>query len=174
MAVIAKWTMPKSAAEWEQQEARKALRKMLRTYVKWFIVLGGAAAYIVYRFYRDEFGRVLAAISAAAALFPAHLASSVVRLAKTGRTYSISDGGLRERARGQLWRWDRIEAYRFSDHPGVPGIRCLEFKIRHHRKWRRWPFDTALMEEAVLRAILAEYLPGRCWDGMPMEVVRRA
>lgn len=171
MAVIAKWTMPKSVTEWEQKEAQKAFGKMLRAYVKWFVILGGAAAYIVYRFYREELSRLLAAMSAFAAFVPLHSATSVLALRKTRRTFSISDRGLSEHARGGLCAWDRIEAYLFADHPGVQGMRCLEFRIRHRRRWRRWPFDPALMEEAVLRAILSEHLPGRCWDGMPVEVI---
>jgi len=171
MAVIAKWTMPKSVTEWEQKEAQKALRQLLRAYVKWFVIIGGAAAYIVYRFYRDELSRLLAAMSALAAVLPFHAVASVLRFAKRGRTFSISDRGLSDHARGGLCPWDRIEAYLFTDHPGVQGMRCLEFRIRHRRRWRRWPFDPALMEEAVLRAILAEHLPGRCWDGMPREVI---
>lgn len=173
MAVIAKWTMPKQVMEWEQKEQQKALTRALRAYVKWFIILGGAAAFIVYKYFRDELSRVLAAMSAAAALLPLHTLSSFIGVAKRRGGFTISDKGLSESAGGGTLIWDRIEAYLFADHPGVPGIRRLEFKARHRAKWRKWAFDPALVDESALRKIMSDHLPGRCWDGMPRDLISR-
>ena len=170
MATIVKWTMPKSVTEWERKEAQKALRQMLRAYVKWFVILGGAAAYIVYRFYRQDLSRVLAAMSAAAPILPLHSLFAHVFRSRAGGTYSISDSHLTDGASRHSYRWTRLEAYRFMEHPGVPELRCLAFKLHGRREWKKWAFDPREMSEPVLREIMEARLPGRCWDGMPADV----
>lgn len=167
MAVIAKWAMPKSVTEWERKEAQKILRQMLRAYVKWFVILGGAAAYIVYRFYREDLSRVLAAMSAAAPILPLHSVLASVFRSRASGTYNISDSRLTDGASRRSYRWARLEGYRFMDHPGVPELRYLAFKLHGRREWKKWAFDPREMSEPVLREIMETHLPGRSWDGMP-------
>ena len=160
-----KWIQPQTAAEVEWQQAKVEMRKLRVTFVRWYIPLAVLTAYIVYRVNPSEAPRVAWILASLMVILPAWFRLIVWTSTKAKIIYEITDRGLFSRSgKSFFYPWNHVEGYRFADHPGAPGLRTLEVKIRRFRKWRCLAFDPLEVKEPALHAIMEEHLPGKRRD----------
>lgn len=166
MSVMIKWRQPKAAAKWELKRSWRVLRGFRWHYIAMWLILGGSKLYQVRQLHPDQVSKTAVILTATALLLPAvgYLYLYVyIRLIGVG--YDMSDRGLRRRSdRSVLHRWGSVEAFQFSDYPGAPRLRALEFKVQRSDKWRRWAFDPSEVKESVMRTIMEHRLPGKGLD----------
>lgn len=62
----------------------------------------------------------------------------------------------------RLW-WGNIKAWRFSNIPGLHGVRRLEVQVADAKGtyWRSYAFDPAELKDADIRDVVEQYLPGK-------------
>ena len=166
MPVVVGWTEPAQATEWELRRKTAEFKKALKTFLKWTIPLAVIGIYIVYRFayrYLDRAIDVLVVWVVVEGFM--HLVAPRLRFSRSPEQYAVEPRGLRG---GQFrCRWRSVRVYRIVDHPELYGIRCLEFMAGPLKRWNRWSFDPAELDEARLRAVLYDYVPGKYSDYAP-------
>jgi hypothetical protein len=164
MAVIFKWRQPKEAAEREWKELAAQLRQLARVWVKWTLIIFPPFLYVIYRISPDTTLRVAKGLFMAEFGFPAlfYLQMRVNEL--FGGRYEIGEKGLYARTSGsssEFIRWRDIEAFCVLNDSNLPCLRVLEFKANRYKKWRKWNFDSATVDEMALISFLDRHLPGK-------------
>lgn len=168
MAAILKWKQPKAAVDRDVRRNLDLAKSMARRYVIWWVLLGGAALYIVYRLAPDMVLRVMLQMIVGALIFPAYIIALTVLSIKFDAAFRIDERGLmRLGGRSFQYNWQDVKGYAIRDDPELLGVRILKFKTRRSSKWRKWCYDPSEVDESTLRAILEEHLPGKCWDTTP-------
>lgn len=164
-----KWKLPRRAADVELRRSWNQLKALRWHYLATWVILGGSKLYQVLQLHPHDLARTAAGIVAIAAVLPAlGYLYLYLHIRFIGVRYDINDSGLRRRSdRTVLYRWDNVDAFRFGDYPGVPGIRVMDFRVQRTQKWRRWAFDPSEVKESAIRAIMENRLPGKHWDKKP-------
>lgn len=168
MSALMEWTEPPEAAEWEQRRTTSQFKTALKTFLKWAIPVAILGVYLVYRLAPEKVDDAVAFLVGTVLIGGLiNLAARTLRAGRAPDRYSLQPKGLRVGRLGQLFQWGAVKAFRIADHPELRGVRCLEFTTQRAKGWVRWSFDPAELDEAKLRAVLDEYLPGKQSDYAP-------
>jgi len=164
MSGTLKWKQPKLAADWERTHVAAGRRVPPALQA-----LALAALFGLYMFLTKHSVVAIHFILMFGVLDLAFPAFSRWRKRRSGTTYVVGPIGLSipQPMIVARWRWPTIEAYALTDHPDLPGLRCLAFRARRSMAWNLWFFDPFEVSESDLRAILEEHLPGKLVDSIP-------
>jgi hypothetical protein len=168
MPEVVGWTEPAQATEWELRRRTAEFKRALKIFLKWTVPLAVVGLYLIYRFAYRYFDRAVDLVVVWVLIGGfMHLVASKLRFSRGRARYALEPRGLRGGQPAVRFRWGVMKAYRIVDHPELYGVRCFEFMAGRFPAWIRWSFDPTELDEARLRAVLYDYLPGKYSDYAP-------
>lgn len=161
MAVLVTWTEPRSVVDWEWRNKIVPLLKfMAGIFVKWTLILSVPLLLGTVFWARFAVVPALLGLICTGIIFPIYI-SSVFLFYKLKRQCEIGDKVLCRRLGrvgyyGSPFTWPEVDSYRFLDHPALPQVRCLAFKLKKRKSEVTFNFNPDEVEEQQLQSILLQ------------------